>query len=86
VVFPVTDLGALEPYRVPVGTLAVNAVPDETTILNFRHWLERHDLSRALFEEVSAMLDRRRIERDRSALSSRFTADRQDRGFVTRVG
>src|SRR4051794_11357416 len=23
--------------------LAVDAVPDETTILNFRHWLERHD-------------------------------------------
>ena len=26
--------------------LAVDTVPDETTILNFRHWLERHDLSR----------------------------------------
>ena len=24
--------------------LAVDTVPDETTILNFRHWLERHDL------------------------------------------
>ena len=39
--------------------LAVDAVPDETTILNFRHWLERHDLSRSLFEEVSAMLEER---------------------------
>jgi IS5 family transposase len=37
--------------------LAVDAVPDETTILNFRHWLERHDLSRSLFDEVSAMLE-----------------------------
>src|SRR4051812_24382812 len=39
--------------------LAVETVPDETTILNFRHWLERHDLSRSLFEEVGAMLEER---------------------------
>ena len=39
--------------------LAVDTVPDETTILNFRHWLERHDLSRSLFDEVSAMLEER---------------------------
>src|SRR4051794_39587993 len=39
--------------------LTVAAVPDETTILNFRHWLERHDLSRSLFDEVSAMLEER---------------------------
>src|SRR3954463_13318892 len=26
--------------------LAVDAVPDETTILNVRHWLERHDLAK----------------------------------------
>ena len=34
--------------------LTVTAVPDETTILNFRHWLEQHELSQALFAEVSA--------------------------------
>src|SRR3712207_5538155 len=39
--------------------LAVEAVPDATTILNFRHWLERHDLRRSLFEEVAAMLEER---------------------------
>ena len=39
--------------------LAVETVPDETTILNFRHWLERHDLSQSLFDEVSAMLEER---------------------------
>ena len=37
----------------------MDTVPDETTILNFRHWLERHDLSRSLFDEVSAMLEER---------------------------
>ena len=39
--------------------LTMAAVPDETTILNFRHWLESHELSQALFAEVSAMLEER---------------------------
>jgi transposase, IS5 family len=39
--------------------LAVAAVPEATTILNFRHWLEQHELSQALFAEVSAMLEER---------------------------
>src|SRR5271170_7718284 len=30
-------------------------VPDATTVLQFRHWLERHDLTRALFDEVGRM-------------------------------
>ena len=37
-------------------SLARGAVPDETTILNFRHLLERHDLARAIFEAVKAHL------------------------------
>src|SRR3954447_10093618 len=32
-------------------------VPDATTVLHFRHWLERHDLTKGLFDEVSAMLE-----------------------------
>ena len=39
--------------------LTVAAVPDATTIMNFRHWLERHELSQALFAEISAMLEER---------------------------
>ncbi len=39
--------------------LVVTAVPDATTVLNFRHWLEEHDLTRALFDEVGAMLEER---------------------------
>jgi IS5 family transposase len=39
--------------------LAVAAVPEATTLLNFRHWLESHELSQALFAEVSAMLEER---------------------------
>jgi IS5 family transposase len=39
--------------------LTVASVPEEMTILNFRHWLEQHELSQALFAEVSAMLEER---------------------------
>jgi transposase, IS5 family len=36
--------------------LAHDAIPDETTILNFRHLLEAHNLSGALFDAVSSYL------------------------------
>ena len=39
--------------------LMVASVPDATTIMNFRHWLEQHELSQVLFAEVSAMLEER---------------------------
>ena len=39
--------------------LSVATVPDATTVLNFRHWLEQHDLTRVLFDEVGAMLEER---------------------------
>ena len=39
--------------------LAVEAVPDATTVLHFRHWLERHELTKVLFDEVGAMLEER---------------------------
>jgi IS5 family transposase len=37
-------------------------VPDETTILNFRHLLERHDLAKALFARVNAYLASRGLQ------------------------
>jgi hypothetical protein len=39
--------------------LSVAAVPDATTVLNFRHWLESHGLTKVLFDEVGAMLEER---------------------------
>src|SRR5215213_4962090 len=39
--------------------LSVATVPEATMVLNFRHWLEEHDLTRALFDEVGAMLEER---------------------------
>ena len=41
--------------------LGVEAVPDATTLLNFRHLLEAHDLTRRLFEEVGALLEERKL-------------------------
>ena len=37
--------------------LGRDAIPDETTILNFRHLLESNDLTKAIFEAVSAHLE-----------------------------
>jgi IS5 family transposase len=37
----------------------LDEVPDETTILNFRYLLERHDLARKLFNRVNAHLSRK---------------------------
>ena len=32
------------------------AIPDRTTIMNFRHLLEKHNLGRAIFEEINTWL------------------------------
>jgi IS5 family transposase len=39
--------------------LGEDTIPDETSILNFRHRLERHRLTEELFREVQALLDER---------------------------
>ena len=41
--------------------LSVEAVPDATTLLKFRHLLEVHDLTRQIFGEVSALLSERKL-------------------------
>ncbi len=41
--------------------LGDEAIPDETTILNFRRLLERHQLTEALFQEVNALLTEQRL-------------------------
>ena len=40
-----------------MGLKLSEALPDETTILNFRHLLERHNLGQGLFEEINAHLE-----------------------------
>jgi IS5 family transposase len=39
--------------------LDFEGVPDETTILKFRHLLEQHELSKAVFDEMTAVLTER---------------------------
>jgi IS5 family transposase len=34
-------------------------VPDATTVLHFRHWLEAHKLAEAVFTKVNALLAER---------------------------
>jgi IS5 family transposase len=41
--------------------LGRDPIPDETTILNFRHLLERHNLTEALFEAVKTDLEERAL-------------------------
>ena len=41
--------------------LAEDTVPDESTILRFRHLLEAHDLTQAIFQEVRALLEEKRL-------------------------
>jgi transposase, IS5 family len=50
----------IEPMRRFAGIeLAEDVVPDETTILRFRHLLEKHHLTEAIFAEVRALLEER---------------------------
>ena len=40
-----------------MGLSLAEALPDETTILNFRHLLERHELGKGLLDEINAHLE-----------------------------
>jgi IS5 family transposase len=52
----------IEPMRRFAGIeLAEDAVPDETTVLRFRHLLEEHHLTEAIFAEVRTLLEERNL-------------------------
>ncbi len=46
-----------DPVRRFVGLNLTGLLPDETTILNFRHLLEQHHLGQGLLEEINAHLE-----------------------------
>ena len=46
-----------DPVRRFVGLKLTGPLPDETTILNFRHLLERHNLGQGLPEEINGHLE-----------------------------
>jgi IS5 family transposase len=41
--------------------LAEDAIPDETTILRFRHLLEKHYLTQAIFGQIRSLLEQKRL-------------------------
>ncbi len=41
--------------------LAEDVIPDESTVLRFRHLLERHQLSERIFAEIRTLLEERRL-------------------------
>ena len=47
----------IESVRRFVGVRLSGPLPDETTILNFRHLLDTHDLGEGLFEEINGHLE-----------------------------
>src|SRR6201993_4505570 len=60
-------------------SLARGTVPDETTILNFRHLLEQHGLAREIFDTVKAHLQTAACCCDRVRLSMRRSSRRRVR-------
>ncbi len=58
--------------RVELGD---EVVPDETTILRFRHLLEQHGLTQAIFEEAQNLLEeRRRLQRSGTIVDATIIA------------
>ena len=49
----------IESVRRFVGVRLSGPLPDETTILNFRHLVDTHDLGEGLFEEINGHLESR---------------------------
>ena len=56
---PIHDSKSMRRFaRVELGD---EVVPDESTILRFRHLLERHGLTRDIFDAIAGLLEERRL-------------------------
>ena len=58
----------VESVRRFVGLKLTGPLPDETTILKFRHRLEEHGLGEALFEEIGSHLQRQGLRLSRGTI------------------
>jgi len=56
------SLYEIESMRRFAGLRLSEKIPDETTILNFRHFIERHKFGKRLFESVLEHLDRQGLK------------------------
>ena len=59
--------------------LSEDKVPDETSILNFRHLLEEHELTKAMFERINGMLEGKACCSDREQSWMRRSLPRRAR-------
>ena len=69
----------VESVRRFVGLRLTEALPDETTILNFRHLLEKHGLGEGLFEEINGTWRRAAIGCARGRSLTRASSTRRRR-------
>ena len=58
----------ITPMRVFAGLSLTKAIPDETTILNFRHLLEEHELAPEILSRVNAFLTRKGLMLKRGSI------------------
>jgi len=56
------SLYEIESMRRFSGLRLSEKIPDETTILNFRHFIERHKFGKRLFESVLEHLDQKGLK------------------------
>jgi len=58
----------ITPIRVFAGLSLTKAIPDETTILNFRHLLEEYELAPEILSRVNALLTRKGLMLKRGSI------------------
>ena len=69
----------IAPMRVFAGLSLTKAMPDETTILNFRHLLEEYELAPEILSRVNAYLTRKGLMLKREASWTRRSSRRRAR-------
>ena len=64
--------------------LSMEDVPDATTLLNFRHLLERHELTKAILEQINRHLSERQLLMRQGTIIDATTLARQVRPRIIR--
>jgi len=77
------SLYVIESIRRFSGLLLPDKIPDETSILNFLHFIERHKLGKRLFESVLEHLDQQGLNFRRAVLSQHLPRQRTRAVHVT---
>ena len=73
----------VESVRRFVGLRLPGPLPDETTILNFRHLLEEHELGAGLFEEINRYLESKGLRLQEGTIV--YAPDLSDDEILTRL-